>query len=78
MKVCSAADDAREGLIAVDVGPDILPELLEDKGGACKVECGQVWVGEDMVGEDMVDGLCRMAGYELDDGGREAGFQRNL
>ena len=75
VKVFSAgfADDAGEGLIAVDVGPDILPEFLEDKGRACKVECSKV-----RVGEDMLDGLCRRAGYELDDGGREAGFQQNL
>ena len=67
------ADDAREGLVAVDVGPDILPEFLEDKGGACKVECGKV-----AVGEDVLDGLCGRARYELDDGGREAGFQQDL
>ena len=75
VKVFSAsfADDAREGLIAVDVGPDVLPEFLEDKGGAGKVECGKVGVGE-----DMLDSLCRRAGYELDDGGREACFQQNL
>jgi hypothetical protein len=63
----------REGLVAVDVGPDILPEFLKDNGGACKVECDKVGMGE-----DMLDGLCRRAGYELDDGGREAGFQQNL
>ncbi len=67
------ADDAREGFVAVDVSPDVLPKFLDDKCGSCKVEGGKVGVSE-----DVLDGLCRWAWYELDDLGREAGFEQDL
>src|SRR6266576_3235781 len=43
------ADDAREGFIAADVSPNVLPKFLEDKCGSCKVEGGKVGVGEDVL-----------------------------
>lgn len=67
------ADDAREGFVAVDVSPDVLPEFLEDECRSCKVEGCKVWVGE-----DVLDCLCGWAWYELNDLGREAGFEQDL
>src|SRR6266550_4427526 len=67
------ADDTREGFVAVDVSPNVLPKFLEDKCGSCKVEGGKVGVSE-----DVLDGLCRWAWYELNDVGRETGFEQDL
>lgn len=41
-------NETRVTLVVVDVRGDILPELLEDKGAASEVECGEAWVRDDL------------------------------
>lgn len=67
------AHNPRVPLVHVEVGRDILPQLLEDEGAACEVEGGEV-----AVVDGLSDDFCGGSGRELDDTRRDTGLGEDL
>lgn len=69
----SLADNTRVALVDVQVGRDVLPELLENERAAGKVQGSEVWAG-DCLTDDLLCG----SWHELNHAGRDAGFCKDL
>lgn len=69
----SFTNEPRVALVDVDIGADILPELLEHKGAACEVQSCEA-----RMRNYLCNNLCRRAGYKLDDTGRNTRFFEDL
>ena len=63
------------GIVAVggDILADLLPDALEDFGGASEVEAGQFPAGEDVLGH-----IGTVAGHEVDDARRKSAVHEQL
>lgn len=67
------AHDPRVPLVHIEVGRDVLPQLLEDEGAACEVEGSEV-----AVVDGLSDDLGRGSGGELNNTRGDAGLGEDL